>query len=344
MLSKDAALRAASFLFSGAIAPHRSGTALRAAFFFVLLSVASLTARGAEPRNFLFASSEDLPRIGALLDRPDIEGVQVVYTWKSLEHAPGEYDFSGIESDLAFLGKRGKKLFAQIQDRFFEVGARNVPAYLLTDPRYGGGLAPQADNPGENLPEGHGWVAMQWNPEVRARFQALLRALAARLDGRVYGINLPESAADIDVKRDRTGFDCARYLDAELENARVAREAFRRSQVVQYINFWPCDWGNEKGYMARSFEFAAQHRIGVGGPDIVPNRPAQMKNSYAFFNRYKGKLSLVAMAVQEPTLTYRNPATGRKFTREEFVAFARDYLGVDIIFWSITSPWLRASQ
>ena len=31
----------------------------------------------------------------------------------------------------------------------------------------------------------------------------------------------------------------------------------------------------------------------------------------------------------------------KKFTREEFVAFARDYLGVDIIFWSVSAPWLR---
>ena len=53
-----------------------------------------------------------------------------------------------------------------------------MPRYLLEDPVYGGGLAPQRDNPGEGKPEGHGWVAQQWNPAVRARFQALLRALA----------------------------------------------------------------------------------------------------------------------------------------------------------------------
>jgi hypothetical protein len=66
-----------------------------------------------------------------------------------------------------------------------------------------------------------------------------------------------------------------------------------------------------------------------------------MKNSYPFFNRYKGKLALVAMAVQEPTLTYRNPKTGKRFTRDEFVRFASDYLGADVIFWSTASPWLR---
>ena len=67
-----------------------------------------------------------------------------------------------------------------------------------------------------------------------------------------------------------------------------------------------------------------------------------MKNSYPFFHRHKDALPLIAMAIQEPTLTYTNPETDEKFTREEFVDFARDYLGVDIIFWSLDAPWLAA--
>ena len=50
------------------------------------------------------------------------------------------------------------------------------------------------------------------------------------------------------------------------------------------------------------------------------------------------------MAVQEPTLTYTNPATGKPFTREEIVAFARDYLGVDIVFWTAEAPWLQRGE
>ena len=67
-----------------------------------------------------------------------------------------------------------------------------------------------------------------------------------------------------------------------------------------YANFWPCEWNNDQKYMSRTFEFALAHGIGLGGPDIVPWRKAQMKNSYPFFNKYKGKLPLVAMAVQSP--------------------------------------------
>jgi hypothetical protein len=312
---------------------------------FLALGLCALAglANAAAPRNFLYTSSGDLEQFATLIERPDIDGVQIVYSWKSLERAKDEYDFSAIETDLAFLEARHKKLYLQIQDRFFEVAHRNVPSYLLEDPVYGGGLAPQSDNPGENQPEGHGWVAMQWNPQVRARFQRLLAKLGKQFDGRVFGINLPETSADVDEKaeRKRSGFTCDGYFAAELENLDAARRAFVKSHVVQYANFWPCEWENDRKYMSRFFEFAAAKGVGAGGPDIVPWKQAQMKNSYPFLNRYKGKLSLVAMAVQEPTLTYTNPKTGKKFTREEFVDFAENYLGVNVIFWSTSSPWLK---
>jgi hypothetical protein len=309
---------------------------------WLTLAASAGRAATAEPANFLFLDSEALAPHAALVERPDIAGVQIVYSWKSLEPAPDRYDFAQIDSDLAFVEKRGKKLFAQIQDRFFERRHRNLPRYLLEEAAYGGGLAPQKDNPGENLPAGSGWVAMQWNSAVRARYQKLLAALAARFDGKLFGVNLPETAAD--VERDKNGFSCDGYFVAAEENIAFARHAFRATHVVQYVNFWPCEWNDERKYMSRFFEFARAQRIGLGGPDIVPYRAAQMKNSYPFFNRYRGQLDLVAMAIQEPTLTYRNPATDKKFTRKEFVAFARDYLGVNIIFWSVDSPWLKTSN
>ncbi len=121
----------------------------RLALLLALLCAASAHAGSAAPVHFLFADSRDLQRISALIERPDIEGVQIVYSWKSLETARGVYDLSRIESDLAFLDRRGKKLFAQVQDRFFEREHRNVPRYLLEEPEFGGGLAPQRDHPEE---------------------------------------------------------------------------------------------------------------------------------------------------------------------------------------------------
>ncbi|WP_343658537.1 hypothetical protein [Chryseobacterium sp.] len=306
---------------------------------FFILGVQFVTAQA--PQNYIYTSSGDLHGIEKMITREDIGGVQIVYNWKALEKIKDVYDFSAIEKDLDYLTKLNRKLFIQLQDRFFEPQARYIPDYVLNDKEYNGGLIPQYDNPGENKPVGSGWATQQWNPAVRKRFQKLIGELAKKFDGKIQGINLPETAIDIDMKKDKTGFSCDGYFQAELENLKFARNAFHHSYVLQYVNFFPCEWENDHQYMSRLFDFAYQNNIGLGGPDIVPGKKAQMKNSYPFFNQYKGKLSLVAMAVQEPTLTYTNPKTKKPFTKEEFTEYAENYLGVKIIFWSVESPWLR---
>jgi len=183
---------------------------------------------------------------------------------------------------------------------------------------------------------------MQWNPHVRERYQALIKAIADRFDGRIQGINLPETAIDVTgaTKADK-GFSCDAYFQATLDNAGYMRKVFKHSLVVQYINFWPCEWNNDHNYMQRAFDFAIANHIGVGGPDVLPYKKGQMKNSYQFLNRYKGKLSFVAMAVQEPDLDYRDPRTGKIAGKAEQTDFATNYLGANVIFWSIESPWLK---
>ncbi|PWC14584.1 hypothetical protein DDT52_20790 [Brenneria roseae subsp. roseae] len=311
---------------------------------FFLMSILSISAFAKERENYLYTSSDDIEKLYPLLTRQDITGVQIVYNWKQLEVAPGKYDFSMIEKDLTLLRKINKKMFLQIQDRFFEPQARYIPQYLLDDPQYAGGLVEQQDNPGEGKSQAMGWVAVQWNDALRTRYQKLISALAQTFDGRIEGINLPETAIDIDIKHDKTGFSCDKYYAATLDNLKFTRSVFKKSHVVQYVNFWPCEWDNDHKYMSRLFQFAKDNNIGLGGPDIVPHKKAQMHNSYPYFNRYKNKLPLVAMAVQEPTLTYINPVTHKKFSREEFVDFAENYLGADIIFWSVDSPWLSGKN
>ena len=150
-----------------------------------------VSAAPSPPANYLFLDDGEVGAYRSLLSRSDVAGAQRVYSWRSLEPRKGRYDFDAIERDLAAVQAVHKKLFVQVQDRFFESKARNLPNYLLTDPQYAGGLAQQADYGGEGKPVGSGWVAKQWNSNLRARFQALLAALAAQFDGRITGINLP---------------------------------------------------------------------------------------------------------------------------------------------------------
>lgn len=290
--------------------------------------------------NYLYASIGDFDTtVKPLVDRPDIAGVQVVVAWKMLEPKKNQYAFSSIEQALDYLRPRHKKLFVQVQDRFFTLPAR-LPHYLLTDPEYHGGAAQTKNDNG--LGAGPpGAIAAQWIPQVRDRFQHLLKALAQRFDGRLAGVNLPETSTEVDTGKDHTGFTDDSYFNAELDNMAYGRKVFTKTPFVQYVNFWPGEWNNSRNYMGRTFAFAKSHGIGLGGPDILPNRPAQMQNSYPFFKRYRGQLPLVAMAVQEPDFQYTNPQTHKPYTREEFTGFATNTLGADCIFWATSAPWLH---
>lgn len=281
---------------------------------------------------FIGGDGENLAAYQKQLAESQIAGVQISYNWKKLEPVEGQYDFSLIESNLLDLKKHNKKLFVQVQERFFSPQARNIPLYLQRESQYGGGLTAQTDNPGYNQAPVSGWVANQWNPAVRKRYQALLQALAVKFDGEIYGINLPETAIDINSSKNN-GFSCDKYFAATLENLGYAAKVFKHSYVVQYVNFFPCEWNNDRDYMGRLFAFAEENKIGLGGPDVIPYRKGQMKNSYPFFHQYRGKLPMVAMAVQEPDFSYINPKTGKHFSESEFSNFATDYLGAQIIFW-----------
>ena len=290
----------------------------------------------AAPANYLYLSADEFDAAKPLLRRSDIEGIQVIFSWSALEPQKGRYDFAEIGRDLAFTQGLHKQLFIQLQDRSFTDQWNPVPPYIRQDPAYGGGAVHKEENPG--------WIAMQWNPAVRARFQQLLKALAARFDGRIRGINFPETAADLKGGSTTHGFTCDAYFAGELENVAYARSVFRKSAVVLYANFWPCEWANSRHYMQRTFDFAVAHHVGLGGPDVLPFQKPQMNNSYGFLHAYKGKLNLVAMAVQEPDLDYVDPRTGKVATRQDQADFAADYLGADILFWATSAPWLQMAE
>ena len=307
--------------------------------------IASEPARGAEPANFLFLDADDMSEHRDLLSRRDIAGGQIIYSWRQLEPDKDKYDFTKIEQDLSVAKSLGKKLWVSIDDRNFSLEWKNLPDYLSGDPAYGGGITFQHSYPGmkpgmNKIP--NGTVAMQWVPAVRARYQKLLQAIASRFDGTIYVIDLAETAMSADLAEGEKGFTCDGYFNAEMENIAAARQAFRKTNVVLNINFWPCEWNDSKRYMSRAFAYAASHGIGMGGPDIHPQSSNLMKNSYRFLHQYRGKLKIVAMAVQQPDLDFIDSTTGKPFTKEDFSRFARDYLGADIVFWTYISPWLHA--
>ena len=168
------------------------------------------------PKLFLFIGRDQASLHEKELKNSCVYGAQIIYSWKQLEPEKGVYDFSKIKEDLLYLNKAHKKLFIQIQDRSFDPKIFNVPNYIREDTIYHGGIAMQYDFPGEGKPITTGWVARVWDPAVRKRFQLLIKKLATQFDGKIYGINLPETAVDFDKNNPPEGFTFDKYFSSEL--------------------------------------------------------------------------------------------------------------------------------
>ncbi|HAT8169727.1 TPA: hypothetical protein GDG46_06955 [Legionella pneumophila] len=314
-------------------------TIMRVFLSFLLLFFNSLSFAQSElPQLFLFLGGDRASTFQETLQNPCIRGVQIIYSWRQLEPQKGVYDFSKIEEDLNDLSRIDKKLFIQIQDRSFSPDVFPVPDYIRMEKAYHGGVVQQYDFPGEGKPITAGWVARTWDPAVRKRFQLLLKKLASKFDGKIYGINLPETAIDLDPNHLPEDFTSDNYFYSVLDNMGYLKKVFQKTKVIQYVNFFPDEWNNDHHYMSRLFSFARSHHIGLGGPDVVPYKESQMKNSYPFFHKFKGEIE-AAIAIQEPDYTYTNPKTGDFYRFDDFYSFSKEYLGAFILFWNTEEPF-----
>lgn len=280
------------------------------------------------------------------LNSKAIEGAQIAYSWRELEHGPDGYDFGDIRDDLLFLTAKGKRLFVQIQDVTFSEDSIAVPQYLVRNPKYGGGADKQYRYHFVDHKEADvkvlGWMARRWDPAVRERFQKLLFELGKEFDGKIEGINLAETAFDIGDTGALfpQGFSFEKYRDGIVENMKALRHAFPRSVVIEYANFMPGEWlpTEDQGYLRSVYSAALENKVGVGGPDLLPYKPAQMNNSYPLIKAASKTVS-TSLAVQDGDYGFINPQTGKQVTIAEIVKYAKNELHLDYIFWCTEEPF-----
>lgn len=296
------------------------------------------------PKHFIFFS-QDREGIhdSAFYLNPGIAGAQITYPWKRLEPQKGHYDFSAIQEDLAFVQSKGKALFIQIQDVTFDSILFAVPGYILTDSAYHGGVNSQYEfiNDNEEVATEAGWVNRRWDTVVANRFHQLLIALGKKFDGKIEGINLPESAVDFGStgKWYPAGFTAEIYRDAIKANMKILKQSFVKSIAIQYINFMPGDaWPGDKPYIKSLYEYAEQIHIGVGGPDIKVYAKWQMANSYVLIRNAYGKIP-ADVAVQDGNYGVINPKTKKQVTVPEILDFAQNYLRLNYVFWCTEEPY-----
>ena len=284
-----------------------------------------------------FSRDRELIYDSSFYSNPGVSGAQITYAWKRIEPQKEKYDFSEIEEDLAFLDSIGKKLFIQIQDVTFSSTRILTPNYMLSDSIYHGGSAPQYwENEEGKLVKG-GWVARRWDPAVANQYRKLLIALAEQFDGRIEGINIPETA--IDVANENViypiGFTDRNYIEEIKKNMLVLRSHFKKSVPILYANFMP---GDSKEDLKELYDFALEIEHGMGGPDIKVYRKGQMENSYPLIRNIADRVP-IGMAVQEGNYSLDNPKTDQQVTILEILDFAQNFLNTDYIFWCTEEPY-----
>jgi hypothetical protein len=310
-------------------------------FIWLCCSV-SVEAKSVHHYVFFGTDRERIREAKVFLETKTFAGAQLTYSWRQLEPEKDKYDLSLIREDLKFLTSNGKRLFIQIQDISFGEKFVPVPKYLQSDPQYHGGADRQYQfkNNDESTAMAAGWTARRWDPAVRERFQKLLMALGKEFDGEIEGINLAETSLTFGEtgKLYPEGFTPEIYRDGIIANMKALKKAFPISVTLVYANFMPGEWrpSENKGYLDAVYKAAKELKMGVGGPDIFPYKPGQMKSSYSLINEFKGT---VGMAFQDGNYEHINPKTGKQVTMPEIIDFATNYLKADYIFWCTEEPF-----
>ncbi|WP_130735387.1 hypothetical protein [Flavobacterium sp. J27] len=283
-----------------------------------------------------------------LLFHPRFEGAQIMYAWKDLEPEKGQYDFTRIEEDIAYLEKYKKKLFIQLQDATFNTDYNAVPNYLTTR-EYDNGAVLQYDDNGK--PEG--WTAKRWNIKVQERFALLIMALGNKLDSRIEGINLQETAIGVSYEND-SSFTEEGYVQGLKNNMLALKKAFPISTTMIYANFIPGEWlpFNDKEYLKSIYEYGEKIGVGLGCPDLMVTRKAQLNHALAQMHENKFSVPL-GIAIQDGNYIgktgadhdYNEQTDVASNTRTNLVpllhAFAKDFLKINYMFWVNQEPYFK---
>ena len=292
-------------------------------------------------RHFVyFAKDRELIKDHPFLSHSMFKGAQIMYAWRELEPEKGKYDFSILKQDYEYLKRYGKKLFLQLQDVTFNPKYKAVPDYLLTT-EYDGGAVLQYnddDSPG-------GWVAKRWNKKVRERFALLLKALGQEFDGKLEGINLQETSIGV---RD-SGFSRLGYVTGLKENMLALKKAFPTSTTMIYANFIPGEWlpWDDKGYLCGIYQYGEEIGVGLGGPDLMVTRKAQLNHALAMMHEAHYTVPL-GIAVQDGNYigeTGDIDEETKKKPHNNIVPllhdFAKDFLKINYMFWANQEPYFK---
>ena len=284
------------------------------------------------PMTFMRTNPSIMTQVYAELKAtPALRGLQVRFTWPELEPEEGRYDFKGIENVLTELAPLNKHLIIFLELKSFNPQIFPVPAYMRTEV-YEGGAFPFSTF-GQSTPRGYNLKL--WNSNVHDRLVALVTALGKRFNGHAHfeGIGLPETAFGQPIEL-VSSHDTERYYDNLLDVQRHMRTAFPNTLTYQFVNY-------PREILAGFVDHMRTIGTGLGGPDIFlddpgltfdhPNKP---KGVYFYYPQMSGLIPLTPSVMQANYDNTRHDGKGRVPTIAELLAFGRDRLRANYLFWT----------
>jgi hypothetical protein len=284
------------------------------------------------PMTFMRANPNIMTQIYAeLRATPALRGLQVRFTWPELEPEEGLYDFKGIEKILAELAPLNKQLIILLELKSFNPQVLPVPSYMRTE-AYEGGAFPFSTF-GQHTPRGYNLKL--WNSGVRDRLVALLAELGKRFNGQpgFEGIGLPETAFGQPIEL-VSSHETDKYYDNLLDVQRHMRAAFPNTLTYQFVNY-------PREILAEFVDHLKAIGSGLGGPDIFPDDPGlnfdhpnKPKGVYLYYPQMSGMIPLTPSVMQANYDNTRHDGKGRVPTIAELLAFGRDRLRANYLFWT----------
>ena len=132
------------------------------------------------------------------------------------------------------------------------------------------------------------------------------------------------------------------------------KKAFPNSTTMLYANFVPGEWlpWNDKGYLKSIYAYGEEIGVGLGNPDLMVTRKAQLNNPLRLM--HEGNYSVpIGIAIQDGNYIgktgadsdYNEYTDQGKQAHQNIVpllhAFAKDFLKVSYMFWVNQKPYFE---
>lgn len=278
-------------------------------------------------------NTEYLSQVYSELDAtPALKGMMIRYFWMDLEDSEGVYDFSSIDKRLAELAARGKRLVIQVQTKSFN-GRQVVPNYLKTA-EYDGGEFYTSDY-GSTVIRGRN--IKLWNPQVRDRLIALFKAMGERYNSHpnFEGISMIETALG-NPKEPLSIAQVAEFYNNKIIVHQQMRLFFPNTMTIQEVNY-------PRSILASFVGSLKNIGTALSSPDTFIEEEGLLykitkfeldKGIYNYYADFSGMIPMVPTVMPKNYENTKGDGTGYVPTIAQILAFARDTLHANYIFWT----------